>query len=126
MTGQAFDLVTVGGGIGGAALARATAEQGARVLVVERERRFADRVRGEVLMPWGVAEARALGIEALLRARCGHELQWSDMFFAGMQVTHRDLAATTPQETAWFSFYHPAMQEVLLEAAGAAGAEIRR
>src|SRR5213595_198261 len=54
MTGQAFDLVTVGGGIGGAALARATAERGARVLVLERERRFSDRVRGEALMPWGV------------------------------------------------------------------------
>src|SRR5207249_4697756 len=47
MTGQAFDLVTVGGGIGGAALARATAEQGARVLVLERERRFTDRGHGE-------------------------------------------------------------------------------
>jgi 2-polyprenyl-6-methoxyphenol hydroxylase-like FAD-dependent oxidoreductase len=121
-----YDLVTVGGGLGGAALARAMAARGARVLVLERERRFQDRVRGEVLMPWGVAEARALGLADLLHGTCGHELRWSDMFVGGMQVTHRDLPATTPQAAPWLAFSHPAMQEVLLAAAGNAGAEIRR
>src|SRR5262249_45188780 len=121
-----FDLVTVGGGLGGAALARAMAERGASVLVVERERRFVDRVRGEVLMPWGVGEARALGLDVLLRETCAHPLPWSDLVFGGVPVVHRDLAATTSQGVAWFSFYHPAMQEVLLDAAAAAGATVRR
>jgi flavin-dependent dehydrogenase len=35
-----YDIITVGGGLGGAALARAMAEHGARVLVVEREKQF--------------------------------------------------------------------------------------
>jgi len=53
-----YDIVTVGGGLGGSALARAMAARGARVLVLEREKQFKDRVRGEFLAVWGVAEAR--------------------------------------------------------------------
>jgi flavin-dependent dehydrogenase len=41
-----YDLITVGGGLAGAALAGALAERGARVLVLERETKFKDRVRG--------------------------------------------------------------------------------
>ena len=52
-----WDLIVVGGGLAGASLARAMAAAGARVLVFERERRFRDRVRGEGMHPWGVAEA---------------------------------------------------------------------
>lgn len=48
-----YDLIIVGGGLGGAALARAIAEQGRHVLVLEREKRFKDRVRGEFMTPWG-------------------------------------------------------------------------
>ena len=121
-----FDIVTVGGGLGGTTLARVMAERGARVLVLERERRFTDRVRGEVLMPWGVGEARELGVERLLHGTCAHELRWNDMFFMGARVVHRDLAATTPQAASWISFYHPAMQQVLADAAADAGAEVRR
>jgi len=32
------------------------------VLVLERETQFKDRVRGEQMHPWGVAELKALGI----------------------------------------------------------------
>jgi flavin-dependent dehydrogenase len=56
------DLVVVGGGIGGAALAKRMAEGGARVLVIERESEFRDRVRGEWLAPWGVDEAKRLDV----------------------------------------------------------------
>jgi flavin-dependent dehydrogenase len=41
-----YDIITVGGGLGGATLAKAMVENGARVLVLERERQFKDRVRG--------------------------------------------------------------------------------
>ena len=50
-----YDLITVGGGLGGAALAKVLAEKGLRVLVIEREREFKDRIRGEIMWPWGVA-----------------------------------------------------------------------
>jgi flavin-dependent dehydrogenase len=50
-----FDVITVGGGLAGSALATALARTGHKVLVLERETRFKDRVRGENMVPWGVA-----------------------------------------------------------------------
>ncbi len=126
MTKGTYDIITVGGGLGGASLAKAMAEHGAKVLVLERERQFRDRVRGEILVSWGVAEAKALGIYELLRSTCGQETRWF-VFTAGPGPrVPRDMIATTPHQAPYFSLYHPTMQEVLLQAASAAGAEVRR
>ena len=121
-----YDLIAVGGGIGGASLALTMARRGARVLVLERETRFADRVRGEALSPWGVAEARAIGVAAHLQPGPGHELPWLDSYFEGAQISHRDIPSSTPHAAPWLAFYHPAMQEAVIDAAAAAGAEVRR
>lgn len=125
--GHDYDLITVGGGLAGAALARALAEQGARVLVLERETVFRDRIRGELLQPWGVAEACALGIHDLLKQTCGHEARFRFVQVFGAQPAQpRDLVATTPQRSGSLHFPHPQMQEVVLEAAARAGAHVRR
>ena len=108
-----YDVITVGGGLAGSSLARSLAEQRMKVLVLERETVFSDRVRGEQMHPWGVAELRQLGLYDLLLEACGHELPWLDMFVWPQQIAHRDLTATTPQQAPEFSFYHPAMQEKL-------------
>ena len=121
-----LDLIVVGGGLAGASLARSLAENGVRVLVVERDEKFRDRVRGELMTPWGVAEAEKLTIAELLRRTCGHELPWVDFFSGGTILMHRDVVSTTPQQLSCLSFYHPAMQETLLEAAANSGAEVRR
>lgn len=121
-----YDLVTVGGGLGGAALAGAMAARGAKVLVLERERRFADRVRGEVLLSWGVAELRDLGLYDNILRGGGHPLPWVELYFLGAQVQRRDLVQTTAQNLPWLAYYHPTMQEIVLAAAAAAGAEVRR
>ncbi|HKB09759.1 MAG TPA: FAD-dependent monooxygenase [Vicinamibacterales bacterium] len=121
-----YDLIIVGGGLGGAALARAMAARGARVLVVEREHRFKDRVRGEWLAPWGLAEARELGIHDLLLSTCGHRLPGWDTYLMGMQVGARDFLESTPQRLPSLGLYHPALQEVLLQAAEDAGAQVQR
>jgi len=126
MASGIYDIITVGGGLGGSTLAKAMAERGARVLVLEREKQFKDRVRGEQMHPWGVAEARELGVYELLRTTCGHELPWFDIYLGSERMIHRNLVATTPQQAPEFSFYHPVMQEVLLQAAADAGAEVRR
>ena len=102
------------------------AQQGARVLILERERRFKDRVRGEWVAPWGAAEVRELGLYEVLKDDCGHATPWWDQYMGPEQAVHRDLSVTTPQQLASLTFYHPAMQERLLQAAGDAGAEIRR
>jgi 2-polyprenyl-6-methoxyphenol hydroxylase-like FAD-dependent oxidoreductase len=116
-----YDVVTIGGGLGGAALAMALASHGVRVLVLERERQFKDRVRGEYMSPWGVAETRELGIYELVRDNCGQDVPLVEMGFGP-----RDLVATTPQQLPALGFYHPEMQETVLAAASRAGAEVRR
>ncbi len=126
MAGEIYDLITVGGGLGGATLAKAMAEHGAQVLVVERERQFKDRVRGEWMAPWGVVEARALGIYELLHDTCGHELPGWDMYLGPMSLGRRDFVTTTPSGVPALGLYHPVMQEVLLQAAADAGVEVCR
>jgi menaquinone-9 beta-reductase len=121
-----YDLIVVGGGIAGSALAAAMAEEGARVLLVERERAFKDRVRGELLAPWGVAEARRLSIVDCLRTEDGHELPYIDFYNGPLLAAHRDMAATTPHALPCLSFGHPMMQERCLSRAQRAGCEVRR
>lgn len=121
-----YDIVTVGGGVGGSVLATAMAERGFRVLIVERERQFTDRVRGEFLFPWGVAEAQTIGTYDTLIQAGGHQpTYWAD-YFGQDPLPPRDFAASTPQQLRGLCIYHPRMQEALLRRAEAAGAEVRR
>ena len=71
-----FELITVGGGLGGSALAKKMAENGARVLVVERERHFSDRIRGE----WVASR----GSESLVKER-----RRADGELGGLRWIHR-------------------------------------
>src|SRR4029453_2510951 len=65
---EAFEVIIIGGGIAGNALAAVLARAGRAVLVLERSTVYRDRARGEVFQPWGVAEARRLDLhEALVR-----------------------------------------------------------
>ena len=126
MTSTDYDIITVGGGLGGASLAKVMAEHGSRVLVIERETVFKDRVRGEAMMPWGVADARRIDILKTIMAAGGHELPKTTAFAGSTQIQERDLPSTTPDGTPILAFYHPRVQEALLAAAAAAGAEVRR
>jgi menaquinone-9 beta-reductase len=120
------DLVIVGGGIAGSTLAMNMAARGFRVLVVERERTFRDRVRGEYIFPWGVAEAIALGAyEPIMAAGGHHPAYWTD-YTGSKMLPPRNLAEETPQRLHGLSIYHPHLQEALLAAAVRAGAEVRR
>jgi menaquinone-9 beta-reductase len=117
-----YDVITVGGGLGGSALAKVLAEHGARVLVVEREGQFKDRVRGEWVAPWGAAEAVKLGIYELLLEHGAFEKPYFQ--FSGFPV--RDLKQTTLPQLGSLNLYHPAMQEAVIDAARLAGATIWR
>src|SRR5262249_29891807 len=90
MNSSNFDLIAIGGGLGSSSLAIAMARKGARVLVLEKETQFRDRVRGEYLAPWGVAEAVELGIADLLSSKCAKALPWIEMGFGP-----RNLVETT-------------------------------
>jgi 2-polyprenyl-6-methoxyphenol hydroxylase-like FAD-dependent oxidoreductase len=121
-----YDLIVIGAGIAGSALAQCMADRGARVLLLECETEFKDRVRGEVLAPWGVAEAHALGLEEPLRAAGAQGLCWLDQYMGAQQIERRSIPGTTLTHTPINTFYHPRMQSSLLQAAEARGAEIRR
>ncbi len=121
-----YDIIAIGGGLGGSALAIAMARNGRNVLVLESETKFRDRVRGEQLTTWGTAEARELGIFDLLLSTCAHELPWWNIYVGGVQVQHRNMAETTPQQLPNLTFFHPEMQETLLREAESVGAEVRR
>jgi menaquinone-9 beta-reductase len=119
-----YDIVTIGGGIAGATLAKVMSDAGAKVLVIERELQFKDRVRGEGITCWGVTEARALGVHPLIRG-CSDELRYWDTW-SGAHLDHRDLIETTFQHEPILAFYHPELQEILLRSAETSGTEIRR
>lgn len=121
MTNSSFDIVTVGGGLAASSFAKSMAERGAKVLILEQEERFKDRVRGEYIPPWGVAEARELGVLEILQRDCAREIPLVDLGFGP-----RDLRTTTPQQLPSLSFSHPEMQEALLAAAEGSGAVVRR
>lgn len=122
-----YDVIVVGGGLAGATLARSLAGKGVRVLVLERERVFRDRVRGELVQPWGVAETRLLGIYDLLRQTCGYEVRLRlSQIYGAPPAQPRDLVATTPHRAGSLHFPHPDMQEVLLDACAQAGATVQR
>lgn len=121
-----YEVVIVGGGVGGAALARSLAAAGVRVLVLEQTREFMDRVRGENFTTWGVAEAQKMELLDLFCDTCAHRQPWLDAYLGPHPLFHRDLTATTPFGLPSINLSHPAMQQTLLDAAADAGAEIRR
>src|SRR5690242_9990418 len=111
------DVVIVGGGLAGAALATVLARRGVDVLVLEKETRFKDRVRGENMLPWGVAAARRLGLVETLLEAGGHRVPYFNMYAMGTQTEHRPLPETTPTREASLNIYHPDLQEALIAGA---------
>ncbi len=108
------DLLVVGGGLAGSALALGMGRAGANVVVVERERAFRDRIRGEVLHPWGVAEAHALDLVGPLLRDCAREMPMLTGHVGGASGPTRDTRTIGPHHLPSLTFQHPAMQETLL------------
>jgi 2-polyprenyl-6-methoxyphenol hydroxylase-like FAD-dependent oxidoreductase len=123
---ESVDLLIIGGGLAGSSLGRSMAMAGANVLIIEKETRFRDRIRGELLLPWGSVEAKELGIYDILLRRCAREAPRLRFYLAGEAAPPRDYLTSTPRGTCVMSFYHPEMQEVLLSEAAKEGAEVWR
>src|SRR5215469_15349124 len=121
-----YDLVIIGGGLAGASLARAMAGSGTSVLVLEVAMEFKDRIWGDLLVPWGVAEAEDLDLLGMLEGAGAVKIPWRDQYIGSEQTEHRDLTATTLTNSPLLAFYNPRLQDIVLNAAQAAGAEVRR
>jgi menaquinone-9 beta-reductase len=123
--GQRFDVLVVGGGLAGSSLAITLAREGVNVLLVERERIFRDRVRGEVMATWGTVEARRLGLYELLREQCAIEVRYLTYHVDGVGAP-LDLLTAAPHFEPSLAFHHPVMQQALIEEAAVAGATVWR
>jgi menaquinone-9 beta-reductase len=121
-----LDIVIVGGGLAGSTLATLMARKGKKVLVLEREEKFKDRVRGENMLPWGVAIARRIGIVDDLISAGAHPTPLFNTYAMGTPTGARPLPQTTPHGEAPLNIYHPDLQEALLAGAVKAGVETKR
>lgn len=126
-----FEIVIVGAGIGGGALATVLARAGVEVLLLERTLEHKDVVRGEWIAPWGVAETQKLGLYELYRAAGGHHLTRHVTYdelvpLAESERRMLDLRAMSPGGAGPLCLGHPRMCNLLDEAAVAAGARLLR
>jgi squalene monooxygenase len=69
------EILIVGAGVAGSALAHALGELGHQVLVLERDIREPNRIVGELLQPGGVAALKALGLEEAVQNIDAQEVQ---------------------------------------------------
>ncbi len=123
------DVVVVGAGIAGASIAAVLARSGVRVLLLERQRGYRDRVRGEYLAPWGVLEARALGLEDVIRSTRAVDARYSvpyDELHAApaAEAAKSDRSAIFPGVRGPLCAPHPETCQALAEHAVRSGAEL--
>lgn len=125
-----FDLIVVGGGVAGSAMATVMGRAGHRCLVLEKTTEFADRTKGEWIAPWGVAEAERLGlIDDIARAR-GHVLRrharLGPEIDPGESIRQALPLDELPGVPGAMTQRHPDLCQTLFDAASEAGAQTVR
>ncbi len=125
------DVVIVGAGVAGGALATALVRHGIDTLLLEKSLVHQDRVRGEFMPPWGVEEARQLGVLDVVTAAGGHILPRYVQYGEGIapevaQARALDWSQMIPGIAGGMTFGHPRICQALDDAAQAAGATLLR
>src|SRR5215475_9108189 len=125
------DAVIVGAGIAGSALAIALARSGFSVTLLEKSIVHVDRVRGEFIVPWGVAEACGLGILDVLEKAGANYTVRSIPYGEGLSPEQARKFAVPMDRMATgargaLNLGHPRICNALNEAAAAAGATLIR
>lgn len=122
-----YDLIIVGGGIGGGALATVMARSGYSVLVLEKSTVYRDLVRGEWMAPWGVVEAKRLGLFDDLIEEGAHHLSRHVTY--GETIDPKDaeanmlpIAVLVPDVPGPLCIGHPAHCDLRRRSSAAAGA----
>ena len=126
-----YDLIVVGGGVGGGALSTVMARAGRKVLLLEQTETYVDRVRGEWIAPWGVVETRTLGLYDTLMAAGGHHLSRHITYDETLSPKAAEAAPLpldifAPGVPGPLCLRHPIHCQALFDAALAAGADARR
>ena len=128
---EQYDVVVVGGGIAGSALAARLASNGVRVLVLERQTVFRDKVRGEFMHVWGAAEMLQLGLEDVLLEAGGGYCTTLVGYNEGQdpavaEASAVPLAMLVPDVAGAMCVGHPQASEALNSHAARCGADVRR
>jgi 2-polyprenyl-6-methoxyphenol hydroxylase-like FAD-dependent oxidoreductase len=123
------DIVVVGGGIAGASIATVLGRRGIRVLLLERQRAYRDRVRGEYMAPWGVLEARALGLEDVIRSTRAVDARYSVGYDelvepSAAEAGRRDNSTVFPGVPGGLCASHPRACQALADDAGRSGVTV--
>jgi menaquinone-9 beta-reductase len=121
------DVVIVGGGIAGSALAYALASAGRTVTVLESSLEYEDRVRGEAMMPWGVKEAQNLGVEQFLLNAGAHVAPAWLQYVEGLdEPAMLPMSMMIEGVPGALNMRHPDACQALVDAAATAGATVVR
>lgn len=121
------DVVIVGGGIAGSSLAYALASAGRTVTVLESSVEYEDRVRGEAMVPWGVKEARQLGVEQILLDAGAHVAPlWMQYHEGADEPAMIPMSMMIEGIPGTLNLRHPDACQALIDAAAAAGATVVR
>lgn len=126
------DIVIIGGGVAGCALAARLAASGLSITVLEREATYRDMVRGEAMVPWGFIEATELGVaQAILEANSMSVITRMVPYDENLSVDQaqrmsKDLSTTVHGAPGVIGVGHPELREALALAATKAGATVVR
>ncbi|WP_038171103.1 FAD-dependent oxidoreductase [Tomitella biformata] len=126
------DVVVIGGGVAGCALAVRLAAAGLVVTVLEREIAYRDIVRGEAMVPWGYGEAVALGVADAIMETEGASVMTKTVPYdeslsvAEAQARPTDLSTSVPGVGGVIGIGHPELRESLATLATRAGALVVR
>lgn len=101
------------------------------MLLLERQREYRDRVRGEYMAPWGVLEARALGLEEVIHSTKAVDVRYSVLYdelvaAAAGEEPKSDKSTIFPGVQGPLCASHPKACQALAEEAVRSGTELVR
>lgn len=126
-----YEIVVVGGGIAGSSVASVLARAGKRVLVLEQQLEYRDKVRGETIVPWGTLETDGMDLTSTLLDTGGafaatlvpyDELQPP----AAAEAGGLPLSLLCPGASGQLNVGHPEASEALAQKAASDGATVIR
>jgi 2-polyprenyl-6-methoxyphenol hydroxylase-like FAD-dependent oxidoreductase len=120
------DAVVVGGGVAGSLSAIVLRGLGLSVVLVERQVRFRDKVRGEGIHPWGIDEAEDFGLRDVLMRAGAHPLPDWITYHDRQAVSSFNWADDSARGNVEHGVPHPLLQQRLIEECADRGVVVLR